>query len=592
VSETLPVGPTRVAKALDPITIEVVQNALIAAANEMKITLEKTAYSTIIYEVLDYSVGLFDTKPAMIAQVAGLPLFLGNLTAAIQGVISDLGLNGIHPGDVILMNDPYVTGTHKSDTAIIMPIFFEGRLVAFAASRAHWLDIGGKAPGGWNIDTVDVFQEGLRFVSVKFHDRGNPTEAVKMIRYNVRVPTHVLGDIRAQIAACKIGGTRLVELLEKYGEEVVFGCVDEVLRRAEQVARSEIRRIPSGRYEASAFMDHDGVVKDKPRKIQVAIEVRGDEIEVDLTGSSEQCVGPTNCSYAGSLAAVRATLKFVLAPFDPVNEGSFRPIRLKVPPRTMFSAELPAPCDAYGTHLNILADVILKALSQAIPERVPASHYGCVVGSFVYGTDPRNGQYYIVAEPQGGGYGAGLGKDGENCLVFILDGDAKNVPVEVIETKYPLMIGRYELLQDSGGPGRWRGGLGTVRECRVLHNDAFINVVSDRHVSPPWGLFGGREGATSNILLWPGTEKAKLYDKVSYFGPLQEGESFEMYTGGGGGYGEPLERDPNAVLKDVIEGYVSLPKARDEYGVEINEKTMKIDTTATQSIRREKSRPS
>ncbi len=379
-------------RPLGAITTEVIQNGLIAAANEMKITLEKTAYSTIIYEILDYSVGIFDTVPNMIAQVAGLPGFLGNLTAAIAGVIDDLGLEAMHPGDILLMNDPYVTGTHKSDTTTIMPIFYEGEVVAFAATRAHWLDIGGKVPGGWCLDTDDVFQEGLRFYAVKVYDRGNPTEVIKIVKYMFEYPDYVLGDLRAQIAACNTGGARFVELLKKYGKDTVFQSIGEILDRSEKAIRSEIGKIPPGRYEASAFMDHDGIVKDKPRKINVALTVEQIRIDVDLTGSSEQCVGPTNCGFAGTVGAVRATMKFVLAPFDPVNEGSFRPISVTVPRKTMFSAELPAPCDAYGTHLNILADVIIKAFSKALPDKMPASHYGCVAATFVYGTDPRTEQ--------------------------------------------------------------------------------------------------------------------------------------------------------------------------------------------------------
>jgi len=573
-------------RTIEPITTEVIQNGLIAAANEMKITLEKTAYSTIIYEILDYSVGIFDTKPNMIAQVAGLPGFLGNLTAAIAGVIEDLGLEAMHPGDIILMNDPYVTGTHKSDTTTIMPVFFGGEVVAFTASRAHWLDIGGKVPGGWCLDTVDVFQEGLRFFAVKAYDRGNPTEVIKIVKYNVRVPDYVLGDLRAQIAACNTGGARFVELLNKYGKETVFQSIGEILDRSEKAVRLEIGKIPPGRYEASAFMDHDGVEKDKPRKINVALTVEKDRIDVDLTGSSEQCVGPTNCGYAGTVGAVRATMKFVLAPSDPVNEGSFRPITITVPRKTMFSAELPAPCDAYGTHLNILADVIIKAFSEALPDLMPASHYGCVAATFVYGTDPRTDKYYIVCDPQGGGFGAGQGKDGENCLIFMMDGDTRNIPIEVAESKYPLMIERYELLRDSGGAGKWRGGLGAVKEYKVLHDNARITVINDRHVSPPWGLYEGKDGATSKIVLWPGTDKERVTEKVSYFGPLNSGESYSLYTGGGGGYGRPFERDPQLVLQDVIEGYVSLEDAKTQYGVIIDAKNKAVDESSTASLRR------
>lgn len=571
----------------DPITVEIIRNAMIAAAQEMKISLAKTSYNPIIYEVLDFSVGILNREGEMLAQVPGLPVFLGNLGDAIRTVVDDLGYEAITPGDVFIINDPYAVGTHLTDVTIFAPIFHGDELLGFAATRAHWIDIGGHAPGGWFTDTTEVYQEGLRFRSIKLYNEGKPNEDIlRMIKSNIRHAESVLGDMQAQIASCRTGERRFVEIIEKYGKRTVFESIAQIMDQSELKVRESIRKIPNGSYVAQAFLDGDGVEKEELR-VKVKTIVEDDEMNVDLSESEPELSGPMNCGWAATIAAVRMGFKAITTPDDPVNEGSFRPLKIELPLGTMFSATEPNPVSQWIVPICTLTDVFLKSLAPALPEDIPAAHYGDVCATFIYGIDPRNGKPYVHVEPEGGGWGASFHRDGESMLIAILDGDTKNVPVEVVEARYPLRIERYELRRDSGGPGKYRGGLGAIRNYRILNHSAQMTVTYERSKQPPWGLFGGEQGATNGVVLFnsKSEEPVKIQKATRY--PLPSGTLLSTRTGGGGGWGDPLERDPRLVKEDVMDGYVSPEAAREDYGVVLDPQAYEVNWEATEELRRE-----
>lgn len=572
--------------AIHPITLEVIRHAFIAAAEEMKTNLMRTAYNPIIYEVLDFSCGIFDHRCQMIAQADGLPIFLGNLSAAVRTVVDDIGIDNFKPGDLYLVNDPYATGNHVNDVTTVTPIFdAESRLVAFSSARAHWLDIGGKDPGG-SIDSTDVVQEGLWFRSIQLYVAGQLNESIwRMIEYNIRYTKNMLGDLRAQIAASRTGEARVQEIFRRHGRETTQAAITAMLQQGEARVRQALQAMPDGVYTAESCLDDD-CVGNGPIPVKVTAIIAGDELTIDLAGSSPQTPGPINCGLPATLAAGRIALKCVTDPHTPVTEGDFAPLHLRVPDQCLFNATYPAPTFMYGSSLNLLIDVVLKALSQAVPDTVIAGHYGHLAGFMFVGTDPHTQQLYIHQEPETGGWGAGPHGDGESALIFICDGDTRNIPAEVIEARFPIRLERHELRRDSGGPGKYRGGLGIYREYRVLDHDTYMTCIMDRKTCPPWGLQGGQPAAHSRVIVNPGTQRAAFYQQGMRV-PVHAGDLVSIQTGGGGGWGSVLERDFERVRYDVLAGYISLEAARTQYKVVLDPDTLAVDLPATRQLRGE-----
>ena len=570
-------------RTFDPITLELVRHGLIAAADEMKINLTRTAYNTVIYEVLDFSVGLFDRDGNMISQTSGLPIFLGNLGAAVRTLKHDVGEENLQPGDIYLTNDSYVAGSHLNDVNVMRPVFLGSELLGFSVSRAHWIDVGGRDPGGWFSDTTEIYQEGIRLRSIQLYDAGRAVESVfRLLRDNMRYAESIMGDLRAQLAACRTGEDRFLEIVNRLGRDTVMAAIAEIHRQDEMTAREAIAEMPDGIYRAEAFMDDDGVAIENP-KISVTVTIAGDDMTVDLAGSALQVRGPINLGLPGTISACRVALKCLTAPLSPVSEGAFRPLRVIVPDDCMFNAKPPAPCAVWIISITLI-DTIFKALEPALPDRVPAGQYGDVAAIFIFGTDPRNAQSYLMVEPEGGGWGAFRERDGESVLIAIADGDTRNIPVEIMEAKYPLRIERYAIREDSGGPGKFRGGLGHYRDFRVLNHDAAITATMERSACPPWGLAGGRAGATNVLVVSPGRTDKRTYQKTSALS-LGSNEVISVRTGGGGGHGDPFDRDPETVRHDVIDGYVTRDAAIREYGVVLSEETLEIDVEATKKRR-------
>jgi N-methylhydantoinase B len=550
----------------DPVTLEVVRYGVVAAADDMAAVLCKTAYNMMIYEVHDFCCGLIDTQGRMISQNrGGLPIFLADLGVAIQDGIATYGLDGFEPGDVLLMNHGGVCGQHLNNVAVYTPCFHDGELIAFAANRAHWVDVGGSRVGFGSNQTTEIFQEGLQFRSIKLYDAGVPNPAVfQIIRDNVRFPDSVLGDLRAQVACCRLGEKRTAELAQRYTWPTVSGCIEEVWNQAEAEARAVIASIPDGRYTAESCLDNDGRDLQTPLRVKVSVEISGSDMTVDLSEMNPQVHGPLNAGYSGGVAAARVAYKCLTMPEAPVNEGSFRALKLNLPEGTMLSARSPAAIGQWSIALPTVVDTTLKALAPAIPDRIPAAHKGDMGGYSIYGQDAR-GRRFVLLNMTGGGWGGHADCDGQDASVSICQGDVRNIPLEVQEAMYPIRIEHFMLRTDSGGAGRNRGGLGIDTRLRCLV-PCTINVNLDRTKCPPWGLEGGLEGQHNIGIITRADGREEVIFKGTNV-PLKPEDTVTFRTAGGGGFGDPKDRDRHKLARDVSEGFVSREAAERLYGV-------------------------
>ncbi len=550
---------------VDPITTQVIRNALKAAADEMMISLIKTAHNPLIYEVQDFGLAITNQHGEMLAEGSGLPGFMGCLGPTVQSGLRALGPDGFSDGDILLANEPYETGTHISDTAVYMPIFYDGELVAFSALMAHWADIGGKTPGGWCPDTTDIHQEGLIFGHDKLYEAGKLNQTfLRFILKNVRFPELVHGDLNAMIAACRTGAKRYAALCQRYGAATIQQAMEQVFDQSETLMRSKIREIPDGAYSASIYMDHDGVELDKPYKLAVTVSVSGDEMRIDWTGTADTVQGPTNHPFIGTVAMAQTVLKSLTMPHDPMNHGHLRPLTVTAPANTAVSPEYPAPTDSYGYVGEMVIHLIVKALSQAIPERCPAASYQMFGGTF-YRMDPRHGEPFIYIDPLAGGGGAFPHADGPNGLIFVGDGNAPNTPVEVIEGRYPLRIVRHTFNLEGAGAGKYRGGLGVIRDYEMLEDNILMQSMNENTIERTWGLYGGGDSGISFLMIRrAGSDKEEVITQRLYlYGPLNRGDVVSMRSTGGGGWGEPSERDPARIAYDLRNGYILPAEAGD-----------------------------
>lgn len=550
--------------ATDPITAEIIRGALVSITGEMKTNLMRTAYNLIIYEAQDFTVGLFDTNGDTISIGLGLPMFVGGLSDAVKAKLDFYGREGIEPGDILLTNDPDIMGSHLNHMIFTLPIFAGGELVAFASSMAHWVDIGGVLGG----TTTDIFAEGLQMPIVKIFKSGvQDDELTRTIASNVRFPELAMGDLRAQIAAIRTGESRMVALCGRYGTDAVLGSIRDMYDRSEALARRAVAEIPDGVYTAETQMDDDGVAIGVPVPIKVSVIVEGDQLTIDLGEVSPQVGGYFNSGATAGRSAAQVAFKCLTAPdLFPVNAGSFRPVRIELPPGRVVSASKPAAMRWWMTYPMSVVDCVFRALAGVLPGGI-AGHHADLALTNLYGR--ADGAFFMFRYgPQGGGWGALPDKDGESATVAINDGDTHNTPVEALEAKYPAQrVERYALRPDSGGPGRRRGGLGTEL---VIRTDvpARLNAFIERTTQPPWGLDGGGPAAPNGVrvLRADGTEERFANGKLDGV-RLDAGDAYVVTTGGGGGYGDPLDRPADDVLADVRNGYVTAATAHDAYGV-------------------------
>jgi len=544
--------------AVDPISIEIIRCALRAAADEMSTVLKKTAYNMMIYEVQDYCVGIVDHEGRTISQNEGaLPIFLADLGVAVRDGVEIYGLNEIRPGDVFLLNHPEICGQHLNNMVVYTPFFWDGELVAFLAVRAHWIDVGGASTGFGSSMTRDVYEEGLQIRSVKIYKEGKPNvEVLRLIEDNIRFPESSLGDLRAQIASCRTGEERLQQICEKYGRRTLLEAVHAIWDQTDKVVRRSVRAIPNGVYEASSYLDNDGRDLEKTVPIKVRVDVRDEEVVIDFSEVSSQVPGFINCGASGGMAAARVAFKCLTLPKGEVNEGSFRALKVILPPGKLLSALRPAPIGGWSLSLPAVIETIFLSLAPVLPDRIPAAHKAEMGGYTIFGTHPKTGRRYVCQNIMGGGWGGRPFEDGENASVSICQGDVKNAPVELQETYYPLLFERHALRTDSGGAGKYRGGLGVEVKIRCLH-DVFVSRNTEMTKCRPWGLWGGRESLPSMTLIeQPQGLLEKLPGKISHL-LLRNGGSVTFFTPGGGGYGDPALRDPAVVKKDLTLGYIS-----------------------------------
>lgn len=543
--------------AIDPITVEIIRGALKAAANEMSAVLKKTAYNMMIYEVQDYCVGMVDHRGRTMSQNEGaLPIFLADLGVAAQDGVEVYGLANIHPGDVFLVNHPEVCGQHLNNMVVYTPFFWEGKLLCFLAVRAHWIDVGGASTGFGSSLTRDVYEEGLQIRSVKIYKHGTPNlEVLRLIEDNIRFPESSLGDLRAQIACCRTGEERLEQICRKYGATLFQEAVHVIWEQTDKLVRDSVREIPDGLYEAASFLDNDGRDFTKRVPIKVTVKVVAEELTIDFSEVSDQVAGFINCGSSGGMAAARVAFKALTSPHGDVNEGSFRALNVILPPGKLLSARRPAPIGGWSLSLPTVLDTIFRALAPVLPERVPAAHKGDMGGYAIFGAHPKTGRRYVCQNIIGGGWGGRPFEDGASASVSMCQGDVKNTPIELQELYYPVLYENHALRPDSGGAGKFRGGLGVEVKVKALH-DLYVTRNTDRIECPPWGLLGGREALTNLTLIQRNGQKETLPGKFSHL-LLRAGESVTFLTAGGGGYGDPTERDASALKRDVVLGYVS-----------------------------------
>ncbi len=574
-------------RAVDPFTAEVIRSSVVAITDEMKTNLMRTAYNMIIYEAEDFTVGLFDADGNTISIGLGLPMFIRGLSDAIKAKLKHWGKENIFPGDILLTNDPQVMGSHLNHMIFTLPVFNAGELIAFSSSMGHWQDVGGVL----GAVTRDIFSEGLQMPFVKIFKRGRQDEELTaMIRSNCRLPEFAMGDMRAQLAAIRTGERRLTRLLRRYGAETFKQCVKMIFDQSERLARAAVAKIPDGVYEAESFMDDDGVHIGKNIPIKVKVEVRGDEMTVDLSGVSPQVAGPYNSGATAGRSAAEVAFKFLTTPLLlPINEGSFRPLKLVLPPGRVVSATKPAPVRTWMTVPMTVTDTIFKALAPACPEKVLAGHHADLAVPRTFGIDPKTGRaFHFPQTLSGGGWGALYDRDGQNATFCINDGDTHNAPVEAAEGKGPIFIAYRRLRQDSGGPGKFRGGLGVAQEVRVLA-PASVQSAMERTLCAPWGLHGGKDAMANrfSILRKDGSVQKLPTGKTAGHVSLDAGDGFLVEVGGGGGFWPPFERDPEKVLADVRSGYVSLQAAERDYGVVMrgDGRKLALDLEATRRLR-------
>jgi N-methylhydantoinase B len=553
--------------SIDPITVEIIRCALKAAANEMSAVLKKTAYNMMIYEVQDYCVSIVDHEGRTMSQNEGaLPIFLADLGVAVEDGVTVYGLENIHPGDVFLVNHPEICGQHLNNMVVYTPFFWDGKLLCFLAVRAHWIDVGGASTGFGSSMTRDVYEEGLQIRSVKIYSAGKPNhEVLRLIEDNIRFPESSLGDLRAQIASCRTGEERLEQICRKYGGGRFQEAVQVIWDQTDKLVRESVRAIPDGIYEASSFLDDDGKDFTKTVPIKVRVDVQGDELTIDFSEVSDQVPGFINCGSSGGMAAARVAFKALTSPHREVNEGSFRALKVILPPGKLLSARRPAPIGGWSLSLPTVLDTIFRALAPALPERIPAAHKGDMGGYAIFGAHPKTGRRYVCQNIMGGGWGGRPFEDGVSAAVSMCQGDVKNTPIELQELYYPLLYERHALRTDSGGAGKFRGGIGVEVTVTPLCN-LFVSRNTDRIQCPPWGLLGGAEGMTNLTLIKRNGKQEKLPGKFSHL-LVKPGETVTFLTAGGGGYGPASQRNADALRRDIVLGYVSEKGANRDYSL-------------------------
>jgi N-methylhydantoinase B len=572
------------ARRLDPVTLEVIRNALPAISNEMSYDLQRTSYNMMIYEVRDYSCTLLDRNGLLLSQnIGGVSHFIADMGVVIQDGITKHGGDGFAPGDVIVMNHQAVAGQHLNNVVVYTPFFFKGVLTAFPAVRAHWVDIGGMSTGFGAAGAADAWVEGLQLNQLKIYEAGKPDrKLMQIISDNIRFPQAAMGDLRSQIAACRLAERRLEELYGRYGPDTIGEAIEVIYSETERKCRAVVEGIPDGVYEADNYIETPGSKPDPIIHIHVKVTISGSDMAIDFTGSAAQQAGSNN---SRTLAGAYIAYKALTTPLEPVNEGSFRALKAIVPEGSIMMAKFPAAMADWSSVLPGAVDTVFKALAPALRDRIPAGHLGYMgIGRSFTGHDSRRNRSFVLQSIDGGGWGGRPGQDGPSGSVTVCQGDVRNAPIESMEQKAPVIVEERGLIPDTGGPGQFRGGLGLRLQVRVLAEGRWGLPPHRRCHYPPWGLWNGKPGrGGANWAKAPGDSQWKKLDTSRV--PVAAGAVVRAETTGGGGWGHPLDRDPQRVLYDVVNGYVSAEAAHKDYGVVLDRALGKVDLEATKLLR-------
>ncbi len=570
------------AAAVDPIELEIIQEAMISIVREMRVNLVATAYSSIIYEAYDFSCVLIDGQGQIVALAEDNPSHIFPVPWSVKRMFDTFG-EDIRPGDVFLHNDPYTGGTHLNDIAMMFPVFAEGRLVLFPTVRAHWGDVGGTTPGSISGKSTEIFHDGVRLPIVKVASGGVLNQGLfDVMMANMRVPRERRGDFMSTWGTCQVAERRIAELFERYGVETVKSAVAELIDRAERRTRQRIEALADGEHVYEHYLDPVGAGAE-PVIARARIRIEGSNIEVDFTGSSDQTRAAMNAGPAVAATGAFIVLKAFLDPVEPINHGNFRPIAITSPEGSFFNARYPASCAGSSEVRHAAISAVLGAMSQAMPERMAGDIKGTSNHIYIGGRDPDRTEPFIFYEYPAGGTGATAEGDGGDALRNFAEGDFASIQsVESIEHESPLLVERCEIRRDSGGAGRYRGGCGLRRDVRVLVEDSLLSVSSNKNVLPPFGVAAGWPGAPNSFAVVRDGDELAPSDtpgQVQGF-PLRRDDIVVMRSSGGGGFGDPLERDPDSVVDDIAEGRISCEAARLIYGVAADQDGVDLEATA------------
>ena len=556
----------KVLTALDPIAVEVIRNKLEGIANEMQHSLLRSAFSPIVKEGLDASASLFTLEGETLAQSISIPIHLGTLIPIVCKILDRNPVESMTDGDIFIMNDPYLGGTHLPDIAIIMPIFCDGRALGLSATMVHHQDVGGMTPGSVPTNATEIFQEGIRIPPLKFASAGEiDKNLIEILRLNVRLPDIFMGDINSQIAACNVGRRRLEELSMNYDDQFLLDVFTSLLDRSEVMTRDALRQIPSGEYRYTDYLDNDGIVIDERIQISVNAIVSNGEIIFDFDQTSGQVKGPFNCVPSGSLSAACFAVRVLTGSDIPTNGGCFRPIQLKLPEGSIVNPKEPAPVNARTSTIKRIAGCMVSAFQEALPDKVTADSASEML-ILQFGGRRQDGQYFVVGELIASGSGAGINNDG----IDVIETDASNcmnLPVEALELEAPIRVHRFGLRRDSGGPGKHRGGLGVLREYEILEGEITLTHRGERHYCAARGYNGGLEGARSySVIIRASGAKEVIPSKLVT--ELRQSDRLIIETAGGGGYGPPNNRSRELVLADILDDKISEESANEIYGID------------------------
>lgn len=539
----------------DPITLEIIQNSLQAIADEMFAAMRKTAMSSIIYEVLDFGTGIMDKDGRIASSGAGVPSFVGVLDKAVKFILTKFPAEAVKPGDVFVTNDPYYGGvTHLNDLIVVMPVFADGRLACWTGNIAHNSDIGGKAPGSLSADAAEIFHEGIRLPAIKLIEGGQPIVPLfDVLKVNSRMPDVLEGDLWAAIASVRIGAARLGELIDKYGVGAFDQAVELYMAFGESVSRAALAELPHGTFELTEEQD-DG------RLFNVKITISDTDFILDLRDNPEQRRDPTNISRDGAIICAQMIFKSLTSPGTPCNDGSFRPVTVLTREGTLFHAREPAAIGFYYETEIRVYDLIWRCLAGIVPDRLPAGHFASIAGTYIGGIHPDSGRTYTIVEPQVGGWGAYRGGDGNSAIFSGFHGETYNCPAEISEARNGLFVERMALNTEPGGEGKWSGGRGICIDYRIRRDNSFVTVGYTRSRILPWSLDGGNEGTPNYAMI---IRKGGAKERYAFGSEIRvdENDMIRIVTGAGGGVGDPRDRDPELVLQDVRNGFMTPERA-------------------------------